>query len=50
VVAHWLMRLRTLEAFIAQRRPAVLSGAWALMLFAVIATQGTGNAFIYFQF
>jgi alginate O-acetyltransferase complex protein AlgI len=50
VTAHWLMRLRTLEAFIAQRRPAVLSGAWALMLFAVIATQGTGNAFIYFQF
>jgi alginate O-acetyltransferase complex protein AlgI len=50
VAAHWLMRLRTLEAFIAQRRPAVLSGAWALMLFAVIATQGTGNAFIYFQF
>ena len=50
VGAHWLMRLRTLEEFIALRRPAVLSGAWALMLFAVIATQGTGNAFIYFQF
>ena len=30
--------------------PAVLSGAWALMLFAVVATQGSGNAFIYFQF
>ena len=50
VAAHWAMRLRTLEGFIAVRRPAVLSGAWALMLFAVVATQGSGNAFIYFQF
>ena len=50
VGAHWLMRTRTLESFIAGRRPAVLSGAWALMLFAVVVTQGSGNAFIYFQF
>ena len=50
VAAHWMMRLRTLESFVAQRHPALLSGAWALMLFAVIVTQGSGNAFIYFQF
>jgi hypothetical protein len=23
---------------------------WAAMLFAIVITQGTGNAFIYFQF
>ena len=23
---------------------------WAGMLFAIVITQGTGNAFIYFQF
>ena len=50
VAAHWLMRTRTLESMLAQRRPALLAAAWALMLFAVVATQGEGNAFIYFQF
>ncbi len=50
MTAHWLMRARTLESFVARRRPAVLSGAWALMLFAVVITQGSGDAFIYFQF
>ena len=50
VAAHWLMRARTLESMLARRRPATLAFAWALMLFAVVATQGEGNAFIYFQF
>src|SRR5581483_3591106 len=35
VITHWLMRNRTLESVLA---------------FAIIATQGNGNAFIYFQF
>jgi len=28
----------------------VLSGAWALLAFAIVIEQGSGNAFIYFQF
>jgi alginate O-acetyltransferase complex protein AlgI len=50
VVAHWLMRERTLESAIARVPAPVLSVTWALMLFAIVIAQGTGNAFIYFQF
>ncbi len=47
---HWLMRNRTLEQ-VAERMPAaLLAGIWATMLFAIITTQGAGDAFIYFQF
>jgi len=28
----------------------LVSMVWGLMLFAIIAAQGTGSAFIYFQF
>jgi D-alanyl-lipoteichoic acid acyltransferase DltB (MBOAT superfamily) len=48
--AHWRLRHTSLEAAIA-RKPAWLIGAtWTLMLGAIILTQGSGNAFIYFQF
>jgi alginate O-acetyltransferase complex protein AlgI len=50
VFTHWLMRDRTLEAAIARVPATALSGVWALMLFAIVISQGTGNAFIYFQF
>ena len=50
VVAHWLMRERTLESTIARAPAILLSTVWALMLFAIIIAQGTGSAFIYFQF
>ena len=50
VCAHWLMRNRTLESAIARVPAMVLSGTWALMLFAIVIAQGEGNAFIYFQF
>jgi hypothetical protein len=29
---------------------SLLAGVWALMLFAIVISQGSGNAFIYFQF
>jgi hypothetical protein len=36
---------------VVERTPAWIIGAvWAAMAFAVITTQGSGNAFIYFQF
>ena len=50
VVAHWWMRERTLESAVARVSAPVLSATWALMLFAILIAQGTGNAFIYFQF
>jgi alginate O-acetyltransferase complex protein AlgI len=50
VLAHSLMRSRTLESVI-ERAPALLVCAvWSFMAFAIIICQGTGNAFIYFQF
>ncbi len=48
--AHWRLRDTSLEAAIA-RKPAWLIGAlWTVILGAIILTQGSGNAFIYFQF
>ncbi len=50
VAVHWRMRRRTLESVAANTPPALLALALGLMAFAVLAAQGTGNAFIYFQF
>jgi alginate O-acetyltransferase complex protein AlgI len=50
VFTHWRMRDQTLETAIARMPAAVLSAVWALMLFAIVISQGSGNAFIYFQF
>jgi hypothetical protein len=49
-LTHWLMRARTLESVVARAPALALSVVWALMAFAIIAVQGTGSAFIYFQF
>jgi alginate O-acetyltransferase complex protein AlgI len=50
LLTHWYMRARTLESVVA-RTPALAVGVlWGLMLFAIVATQGDGSAFIYFQF
>jgi alginate O-acetyltransferase complex protein AlgI len=50
VFAHWLMRARTLEEAIARTPAPMVSAIWAVMAFAIVIAQGTGNAFIYFQF
>jgi alginate O-acetyltransferase complex protein AlgI len=50
VVAHWRMRARTLESLVSATPAPVITGLWSIMLFSVIVEQGTGNAFIYFQF
>jgi len=50
VIAHWLMRTSTLESMLARRHPVPLAAALGGMAFAIAATQGAGNAFIYFQF
>ena len=50
VAAHWLMRNATLESMLARRHPVPLAAGLGGMAFAIAATQGAGNAFIYFQF
>ena len=50
VLTHWLMRDRTLESMLSRARPAVVAAAMGLMIFTIAISQGTGNAFIYFQF
>jgi alginate O-acetyltransferase complex protein AlgI len=50
LVVQWRMRKVTLEEVVA-RVPWWLTGlVAAAMLFAVIVAQGSGEAFIYFQF
>jgi alginate O-acetyltransferase complex protein AlgI len=47
---HWFMRHKTIEQVV-QKTPWWLVGlTWAVMLFLIIITQGSGSAFIYFQF
>lgn len=48
--AHWFMRNTTLEAVYTKLPSWLIGGALGIMAFAVIISQGTGNAFIYFQF
>jgi alginate O-acetyltransferase complex protein AlgI len=50
VLVHWLMRGRTLESVVSRMPAYAVSVMWALMAFAIVIAQGTGNAFIYFQF
>ena len=50
VGTHWAMRDKTIEIAI-ERTPAWLVGSLlAIMAVAVVAEQGKGSAFIYFQF
>lgn len=50
LLAHWKMRNTTLEEAVSALPAWIITGALAFMTFAIIVTQGTGNAFIYFQF
>jgi alginate O-acetyltransferase complex protein AlgI len=48
--AQWYMRERTLENVVTQSPRLLVAATWVCMTFAVVITQGTGDAFIYFQF
>jgi alginate O-acetyltransferase complex protein AlgI len=50
LITHWYMRQRTLESVLARTPPLVIGVLWGVMLFAIVAAQGDGSAFIYFQF
>lgn len=47
---HWMMRNTTLETVLAKAPAALIAIVWGLLAFAIVIEQGTGNAFIYFQF
>ncbi|MFL6801444.1 MAG: hypothetical protein ACJ8EQ_06720, partial [Sphingomicrobium sp.] len=50
VGTHWWMRDKTLEIAV-ERTPAwLVGGLLATMAVAIVAEQGKGSAFIYFQF
>jgi alginate O-acetyltransferase complex protein AlgI len=47
---HWALRHRGLEDWLAHASQHLLTGIWIVMLAAILLAQGTGDAFIYFQF
>ncbi|HEX2862705.1 MAG TPA: MBOAT family O-acyltransferase [Lacunisphaera sp.] len=49
-LVQWRLRDTSLEAAISRQPAWLVGGVWTLMLGAIILTQGSGNAFIYFQF
>src|SRR3954465_1234580 len=50
LLAHWTLRDISLEAAVARLPRWIVTTAWFLMACAIIVTQGSSNAFIYFQF
>ena len=50
LIAHCIMRNQTLETTIAHAHPALLTGLWVLLIFAVVIQHGESSGFIYFQF
>jgi len=50
VLAHVLMRKRTLESVVARMPAAVVAIVWGVLAFLIVISQGGGSAFIYFQF
>jgi alginate O-acetyltransferase complex protein AlgI len=50
VGTHWAMRDKTLEIAVERTPSWVVGGMLGLMAIAIVAEQGKGSAFIYFQF
>ena len=50
VATHWAMRDKTLEIAVERTPSWLVGGLLAIMALAVVAEQGKGSAFIYFQF
>jgi len=50
ILAHWSLRETNIETAVARLPRWVVTAVWALMACAIILTQGSSNAFIYFQF
>ena len=50
LIIHWRMRNTSLEAVVQKTSWQLLSIIWGIMLILIIISQGSGDAFIYFQF
>lgn len=50
LIGHWRMRNTSLEAVVARTPAVALAIGWSGMAFATLISQGSDNAFIYFQF
>jgi alginate O-acetyltransferase complex protein AlgI len=50
ILAHWWLRETNIESAVTRLPRWTVTMAWALMACAIILTQGSSNAFIYFQF
>ncbi|MEO7654884.1 MAG: hypothetical protein ABIS23_04270, partial [Sphingomicrobium sp.] len=50
VVTHWAMRDKTLEIAVERTPSWAVAALLGIMSIAIVAEQGKGSAFIYFQF
>lgn len=50
LLCHWYMRNTSMEKVSEKTSPWVLGTAWAIMVFLIVISQGSGEQFIYFQF
>jgi alginate O-acetyltransferase complex protein AlgI len=50
MLAHWSLRDISIEHAVERLPRWVVTAVWAVMACAIILTQGSSNAFIYFQF
>ncbi|MDB6169407.1 MAG: rane bound O-acyl transferase family protein [Verrucomicrobia bacterium] len=50
LLAHWRLRDTSIEATVARMPRWLLGATWTAMLCTILLNQGSGNAFIYFQF
>jgi D-alanyl-lipoteichoic acid acyltransferase DltB (MBOAT superfamily) len=50
LAVHWRMRDHSIEEWAQNASANVLVGLWVVMGFSILLAQGTGDAFIYFQF
>jgi alginate O-acetyltransferase complex protein AlgI len=50
LVAQWRLRDTSLEAVVTRTPAMVLAVAWSAMAVLILVSQGSDNAFIYFQF
>jgi alginate O-acetyltransferase complex protein AlgI len=49
-ICHWIMRKTSMKDVSLKVKPWVLGVFWAVMLFLIVISQGSGEQFIYFQF
>ncbi len=49
-LCHWFMRNTSMKEFAERLNPLVLGLFWALFVFLIVISQGSGEQFIYFQF